>query len=339
MQHGVMTSRDRFKKVLNFEPVDRLPLLEWAVWWDQTISHWYNEGLPPKLTDPGEIREYLGLDCHRQYWISPMLSSCPPPSGHGMPIVSDAESYHAVKQHLYPEHPFDVGMVKGWAERQASGEMVVWISLEGFFWFPRTLFGIEPHLYAFYDHPELMHEMNEDLLAFNKRVVDQFCEICVPDFMTFAEDMSYNHGPMLSKSQFDEFVAPYYRRAVPQLNEYGIVPFVDTDGDVTDPADWFTEVGIEGLLPLEKMAGVDISELRKKNPRLKMIGAFDKTVMHLGEERMRQEFERLLPVMRQGGYIPGVDHQTPPAVSLDDYRLYVRLLTEYCGKATASAVH
>jgi hypothetical protein len=26
---------------------------------------------------------------------------------------------------------------------------------------------------------------------------------------------------------------------------------------------------------------------------------------------MRREWERLLPVMRQGGFVPGVDHQTP----------------------------
>lgn len=60
-----------------------------------------------------------------------------------------------------------------------------------------------------------------------------------------------------------------------------------------------------------------------------MIGGYDKTIMHLGEEAMRREFERLLPAMRSGRYIPGVDHQTPPDVSLDTYKTYVRLLKEY----------
>jgi len=151
--------------------------------------------------------------------------------------------------------------------------------------------------------------------------------------MTFAEDMSYNHGPMLSKTHFDEFMAPYYRQITPVLAEYGIHRFVDTDGDVTLAASWFWDVGMEGLLPLERMAGVDVAALRAQNPRLKMIGAFDKTVMHRGEERMRQEFERLLGVARQGGFIPSVDHQTPPEVSIEDYRLYLRLLREYCEKA------
>jgi hypothetical protein len=44
---------------------------------------------------------------------------------------------------------------------------------------------------------------------------------------------------------------------------------------------------------------------------------------------MRAQFERLVPLMRAGGFIPSVDHQTPPEVSLDNYRLYLRLLKEY----------
>lgn len=331
-----MTNRERFRRALNFEPVDRLPILEWAIWWDKTIDRWHGEGLPQELTDEDEIRQYFGLDSHRQCWVSPLGPTCPPPSGHGMPIITDRESYHEIKKHLYPEMPFDPNVVEQWAKRQASGETVVWITVEGFFWVPRTLFGIEAHLYAFYDQPDLMHEINEDLLEYNLRAIDSFRRICVPDFLTFAEDMSYNHGPMLSKAQFDEFVGPYYTRMIPEITRHGIVPIVDTDGDVTQAAQWYAAVGVQGVLPLEKMAGVDVAALRETNPKLKMIGGFDKTVMHLGEECMREEFERLLPVMRQGGFIPSVDHQTPPQVSMDDYRTYVCLLREYCGKAGES---
>jgi hypothetical protein len=33
--------------------------------------------------------------------------------------------------------------------------------------------------------------------------------------------------------------------------------------------------------------------------------------------------------VRTGGFLPSVDHQTPPEVSLNDYRLFLRLLDEY----------
>jgi hypothetical protein len=78
---------------------------------------------------------------------------------------------------------------------------------------------------------------------------------------------------------------------------------------------------------------VDVNRIRQDHPHWKMIGAFDKTVMHRGEEPMRAEFERLMPVMRSARYIPSVDHQTPPGVSMEDYRLYLRLLREYAAKA------
>ena len=64
-----------------------------------------------------------------------------------------------------------------------------------------------------------------------------------------------------------------------------------------------------------------------------ILGNYNKRVMDKGEEAMRAEFERLLPVMRSGRFIPSCDHQTPPAVSLEQYKIYLRLQEEYCKKA------
>ena len=36
---------------MSFEPFDRLPLLEWAGWWNKTIDRWHGAGLPTDLTD------------------------------------------------------------------------------------------------------------------------------------------------------------------------------------------------------------------------------------------------------------------------------------------------
>ena len=72
--------------------------------------------------------------------------------------------------------------------------------------------------------------------------------------------------------------------------------------------------------------------LRRQFPRFSLIGHFDKMVMSRGEPAIRAEFERLLPLMRAGGFIASVDHQTPPHVTIDDYRTYLRLLDEYTAK-------
>ncbi|NLY01442.1 MAG: hypothetical protein GXY83_35570 [Rhodopirellula sp.] len=111
--------------------------------------------------------------------------------------------------------------------------------------------------------------------------------------------------------------------------EKDIVPFVDTDGDVTLMVPWLLRERIRGVLPLERQAGVDGIDLRRAFPPLCLVGHFDKMVMDKGEEAMRNEFERLLPLMRSGGFIPSVDHQTPPHVTVVQYRTFRRLLDEY----------
>ena len=322
-----MNHPERFRAVMDFQPVDRLPRIEWAMWWDQTIERWKSEGLPRELNDIDQISDYLGLDPYKQFWISTCQATTDAVQHHVDGLVATMDDYLALRGRLFPDHSFC--QMAAWADRQREGKAVVWFTVDGFFWFPRTLLGIERHFYAFYDLPELIHRMNQDLAEYHIRTLRRIAAVCRPTFMTFAEDMSYNHGPMLSEELFYEFLAPYYRKVIPVLEELEVIPIIDTDGDATLLVPWLLDVGIRGVLPLERQAGVDAAALRRDFPRLTMIGQFDKMVMNQGEAAMRSEFERLLPTMKSGGFIPSVDHQTPPGVSLEEYRLYLRLLDEY----------
>ena len=328
-----MKTRERFQRVLNFERPDRLPIVEWATWWDLTVKRWEGEGMPRGLSDI-ERQEYFGLDLLVQEWVSPRTAALPPPASHGAPVVHNAAEYESFRRAgaLHSLEGIDFARFDRYAEAHDSGEAVFWFTLEGFFWFPRTLLGIEPHLYAFYDCPELLHRMNQDQVDFSLQVLEKLFRKHRPEFMTFAEDLSYNHGPMLSRELFDEFLAPYYRQLLPLLLEHGVNVFIDSDGDISECLGWFRAAGIDGILPLERMAGVDVRSLRERYPEALFRGAFDKTVTHRGEAAIRNEFERLLPVARRGGFIPGCDHQTPPEVSLQDYRLYLKLFREYAAQ-------
>lgn len=332
-----MNTNERFHNLMNFRQVDRLCVIEWAIWWDKTIARWQREGLPP--WDPYgsegiEIMKYFGLDLHREDWLWPRDAEhrFAEDVGRGFEIFT-VDDYENILPHLYPANAFDKNKWNQWAQEQKRGKVITWINLEGFFWHPRILMGIERHLYGFYDCPELIHRMNEDNVVFMLDMLCRVLEICKPDLVTFSEDMTYNHGPMLSRKLFEEFIKPYYEKVIPILKENKILTFIDSDGQVEQIALWFSEIGIDGMLPLERQAGVDVIALRKQFPQMRFIGGFDKTVMSLGEKAMRNEFERLLPLMRTGGFIPSCDHQTPPNVSLEQYKMYVRLLKEYCNKA------
>ncbi len=328
-----MNFRERFKRVMNFQKVDHLPAMEWICWWDKTIDRWKSEGLTPGLKRE-DILRHFGLDVHNRMWLSPRFHvKRDPDKPRSEGIIESEADYERMVLPCASNPSVELERIKRIAEEQKKGEAIFELAIDGFFWYPREVFGVERHLFAFFDQPELMMRMNEDLCNYHLKCLEQILEITVPDVLQFAEDMSYNNGPMLSREQFEEFVVPFYKRIIPKMRKAGSIVMVDTDGDVTPMIPWLQEAGVEGCSPLECMAGVDVAEIRRRFPDWKMIGGFDKTITHLGEKTIRDEFERLLPVMKSGGYIPTTDHQTPPDVSLETFQTYVGILKEYCAKA------
>jgi uroporphyrinogen-III decarboxylase len=326
-----MNHVERFRAVMDFKPVDRLPQWEWAMWWDKTITRWHNEGLPKEL-DPSDvfgISQYLGLDPYIQFWFSTSSPTAEATQHHTQGTIRNLDDYRAIRPYLFPDHSAAVEKMSAWYKRQQAGEVVVWATLEGFFWMPRTLMDVEFLSYAYYDQPELIHAINSDLLEFNIGLVRMMKKSCVPTFVTLAEDMSYNHGPMISQGVFEQFNAPYYKKLLEHLKDLNVKIIADTDGDVTLMVPWLQAAGIDGVLPLERQANVDGNKLRKQFPDFCMAGHFNKMIMREGETAMRKEFERLVPLMKSGGFIPSVDHQTPPDVSLQNYQIYLKLLREY----------
>ena len=152
------------------------------------------------------------------------------------------------------------------------------------------------------------------------RLLQRGYEVLTPDFMTFAEDMSYNKGPMISEELYSTFIAPHYAKVTPILHQHGTKVIMDSDGDISRMIPWMQRSGIDGVLPLERQAGVDVCALREQHPDFLFIGAFDKMPMRQSTDAMHSEVERLLPAMRSGGFIPACDHQTPPDVPLARYK-------------------
>ncbi|MCL2363664.1 MAG: hypothetical protein FWC71_03265 [Defluviitaleaceae bacterium] len=326
-----MTVRERILAVINFEkPTDRMPLVEWAAWWGTTVDRWKTEGLPDDVHFDNLI-EHFGLDRFACLCLFSHGKGFPHPKYHGAPLISNLKEYRELRKCMYTHDVFNFSLEQAQAlkERHDKGEIAVRLWLDGFFWEPRNLLGIENHLYAFYDEPELMHEMCRDLCEYHLRGIEAIFEILTPDVVGFAEDMSYNNGPMLSHEMYMEFIHPYYKKVIPEIHKRGVKVWVDTDGDVMPMIPWLIESGVDGIFPLERQAGVDVNEIRRLYPNLNMMGGYDKMVMDKGEAAMRAEFERLLPAIKSGGFIPSVDHQTPPGVSLADYEIYLRLFKEY----------
>jgi len=329
-----MTTRERVQKILRFEKPDRLPVFEHAPYWDQTLSRWHAEGLDPAIQTDDDVRRYFGLDIHRGVDTLYFAPQCPSLAN----IDLNEKTYDEIRPHLFPTNAVSARSreMERIAREQQDGTPV-YLGQFGFFWFPRMLFGIEPHLYSFYDEPRLYHRICQDTLAFNIRCLEETCQFFVPDLFILSEDMSYNSGPMISEALFNEFLLPYYLELSKVLKKYKIPFAVDSDGQIEPMIPWLTKGHVDGIWPMEVHAGVDVHRVRANYPRLLLFSGFAKMTIAQSPEAMEAEFQRLLPILKMGGFIPSCDHQTPPSVSMEQYKAYVGMAHKYARLACIRA--
>ena len=155
------------------------------------------------------------------------------------------------------------------------------------------------------------------------------------DFVVSWEDMAYGKGPHISPQFFREFLQPQYTKVTNMLRSNGIdMVFVDSDGNIEPLINSLLESGVNGILPLEAGAGMDVVALREKYGKsLRMIGNIDKKALLEGPEAIKKEVEsKLTTLVGQGGYIPSIDHEVPAGVTLSNYSYYVDLLKRICSR-------
>ena len=79
------------------------------------------------------------------------------------------------------------------------------------------------------------------------------------------------------------------------------------------------------MFPLEVAAVIHPEKLRKENPGIRMMGGVDKTVLPGSKEDIKQELLKLKPLVKEGGFIPHVDHRVQADVSYENYLYYPQI--------------
>ncbi|MDP6449196.1 MAG: uroporphyrinogen decarboxylase family protein [Lentisphaeria bacterium] len=205
----------------------------------------------------------------------------------------------------------------------------------GFFGAPRYLMGEIAMMMGFHDNPVLLHRMIDHLADLWATLYDRVMSQVKVDCVHIWEDMSYKNGPLISPAMFEEFLVPAYRKVTDVARSHGVdVILVDTDGDCRTLIPPMLAGGVTGMYPFEVQSGMDVCEIRKTHPTLQILGGIDKMALSGDHDTIDSELQRrILPMMKQGRFIPMADHQVPPQVSWDNYRYYRKRVAEIteCG--------
>lgn len=361
------TARQRYRAVMDYEPVDRIPDIEFG-YWMETLTRWHAEGLPEHITDNDPAHEYFGIDLQLDTPVT--INYCPsfvreviedrprsqiirdelatvceiPKGGQCIPHylkfpVESEGDFDALLDRLNGKDKERLGSRQVWNDSvrlsHTTGH-IVGLGLGGFYSFGRMLMGMENFSMALYEHPKLVRRMMQTRTQMLLDIIELvLADSPAPriDMAMFWEDMCFNHGPLCSPAMFREFCLPGYKTVTARLRDHGIdISYVDCDGLIFELVEAWLEGGVQVMMPCERASGSDPRELRRRfGKRVLLQGGVDKRALAKGPKAIDAHLEELVPLAKEGGYVPHVDHRVPPDVSLADYLYYVRRKREIFG--------
>jgi Uroporphyrinogen-III decarboxylase len=221
--------------------------------------------------------------------------------------------------------------------RESAGNgMVIVQGVIGGYMYLRSLMGPVDVMYKFYDEPELIHDCMQTWLKLTDAIIAKHQQYVTLDELFIAEDICYNHGPLISPDLMKEFLFPYYQQLLfniklRQLDKNRHLHFqVDTDGFADPVIPLYKELSMDYMSPFEVASGCDVVRVGHEYGDLHIRGGFDKRILANGKDAIDREIERIMPVMKKrGGYIPVCDHGVPDEVSFKDYLHYRKRMQEF----------
>ena len=362
------STRWRFCRVMQFQSVERVPNCELGPW-PQTLQRWYEEGmvmrlpsgscwngqpafgLEPLYVGAGAVNtglipifEVKVIEETDRYIIARdgrgiVTKALKTGYVNGQRLsmdqylefpVKNRADFEALRERLDPDDPTRCpGLLKDSRTRTvplvAPGSVGLYMKL-------REWMGTENLSIAFYEQPDLIHDMLDFLVDFHLRIADRVSDRIEADLYVFSEDLACKNGPLFSPRMFEEFFACRYKKIVNYMRKKGIGIFMlESDGNFERILPQLIECGINATIPVEAAADMDPVKLRKEyGKEIALVGGIDKRCIAAGKEEIKRELETKLPqLLEAGGYLPTIDGDLAPDIPLDNFYYYLELKNSY----------
>lgn len=248
----------------------------------------------------------------------------------GWPIKTKEDWDTYKKRYLDPDDPGR--FPDNWKElvkEYKTREYPLQLTHRGVYGFPREKMGDENLAYAFYDNPELVHNIMNYYTEMAIHIWKKMVKDVEFDLIECWEDMASKNGSLISPKTFHEFMTPCYKKIAAFAREHGIkVILVDSDGFIEDLTGLMLESGVTALYPYEVLAGNDVALTLDRYPKVGIIGGLRKECMYEGKESIDREIEKARTLIKKGRYIPGPDHFVLKTCTFANYRYFMERLRE-----------
>ncbi|MEN6545817.1 MAG: uroporphyrinogen decarboxylase family protein [Armatimonadia bacterium] len=355
-----MTTRERFVRTLTGQPVDRVPFMKVFGGDNAILPQWEQEypnlheviddllqfeggyrgwrttpvNMDPSQLDPVQVIEETSerLVQRRGDGTVEMIQKIGDYNRHDVdwPIKTMADWREYKAKHLQADDPsrFPANWPDLVREYQ-SRDYPLQLTHRGVYGFARNRMGDENMAYAFYDQPELMHDLMDSYTDMCLQVWEKMVTEVDFDLIECWEDMAYRSGSLISPRTFREFMTPNFRRIRQFADAHNIpIILVDSDGYIEDLCEVMLESGVNAMYPFEVQSNNDVARVRERFPEMGCVGGLNKQVMAEGKDAIDREMDRARHLIELGRFIPGPDHFVLSDVTFASYRYFMEELRE-----------
>jgi len=114
-----------------------------------------------------------------------------------------------------------------------------------------------------HDEPDLVRKMVDMVVEVHVALARRAVRAGA-DIVSLGDDYAWKEGPMVSLPMFREFFLPGIKRVVRAAQEEGAIVLKHCDGNIWSLMDAFVETGINGINPLEPIATMDLSKVKRR---------------------------------------------------------------------------
>jgi hypothetical protein len=307
-----LSKRERVVRTLNLQETDRVPLYD-LLYCDGAIEHFSGEKIPPRVDNTATreiVQRMTGkaisrfLDMTRGWGFGPIVDK-DYTDEYGFVIheaawektawvqrrpfsdVAGASQYlkwliakteKETKEINANPRAYGERFRKDWLENTQGyiGDTIHLLAQQG-----TGLDEILYHLgmtllsYLMAEDPGLLSESLETLTTYNIAVCHAIADPTLsPCVLTYC-DIAFKGHLLYSPKFLRREIFPRIKRLNDAWHEHGIKCLYHSDGYLMDVLDDLVEIGIDGLNPIETVAGMSLKEVRQKYPQLFLAGGID----------------------------------------------------------------
>ncbi len=135
--------------------------------------------------------------------------------------------------------------------------------------------GVEFFCYALADCPGVIDELMEINTLDSVTWIDHLPPDHGIEMAFCGDDIAFKTGPFLPPAWFAEHHFPRLARINDAFHRQGIKVLFHSDGNLNTVLDGLVDAGIDGLNPIEVLAGMDVADIHRRHPHLFLCGGID----------------------------------------------------------------